>query len=129
MGGSGAVPDPAGRPAVLAVPYLSQALVLPHVAAVVSHCGAGTMFGALACGLPQLCLPHGTDQPFNAAAVVRAGAGLALDPDEVAADRVANALAQVLDGSALRAAARRLQQEIDAMPGPGEALRELVGRL
>lgn len=124
--------DPAavagGRSAVLAVPYVSQALVLPHCAAVISHCGAGTMFGALAFGLPQLCLPHGTDQPFNAAAVARAGAGLVLDPDGVTAGRVASALDDVLDGSALRDAARRLRHEIESMPSAGQALGELVGR-
>ena len=54
---------------VMAVPYLAQAQVLPHCAAIVSHTGAGTMLGALCFGLPQLCLPQGTDQPSNAAAV------------------------------------------------------------
>lgn len=125
--------DPAdvagGRPNVLAVPYLSQALVLPHCVAVVSHCGAGTMFGALGHGLPQLCLPQGTDQPANASAVARAGAGVVLPPDEVTADGVAAALDEVLVGSALRAGAERVRAEIDDMPRPAEALVRLLGGL
>ncbi len=119
----------ADRPWVLAVPYLSQALVLPHCAAVVSHCGAGTMFGALSFGLPQLCLPQGTDQPSNAAAVGRAGAGVVLTPDRVTVDSVATALEQVLDGPDVRAAATRLQAEIAGMPTPADALKLLIRRI
>ncbi len=125
--------DPAAvvgdRPAVLAVPYLSQALLLPHCSAVVSHCGAGTMFGALCFGLPQICLPQGTDQPSNAAAVARAGAGLVLAPGEVSADSVAAALDRALGGTDLRQGARRLRAEIDAMPDPSTALRRLLERV
>jgi UDP:flavonoid glycosyltransferase YjiC (YdhE family) len=125
--------DPAAvvgdRPNVLALPYLSQALVLPHCAAVVSHCGAGTMFGALCFGLPQLCLPQGTDQPFNADAVARAGAGEVLTPDQVTVDAVDRALERVLRDPAVRAAAGRLRAEIDDRPTPREALRVLLDRI
>ena len=65
-------------PAVRTAPFLPQAAVLPHCRAVVSHAGAGTMLGALCHGLPQLCLPQGTDQPFNTAALLPTGAALAL---------------------------------------------------
>ncbi len=119
----------AGRPDVLAVPYVSQALVLPHCVAVVSHCGAGTMFGALVHGLPQLCLPQGTDQPANAAAVAGSGAGLVLAPDEVDADAVDDALDRVLTDPAVRAAASRVRAEIDRMPAPAEVLPTLLDRV
>ena len=119
----------AGRPDVLAVPYVSQALVLPHCVAVVSHCGAGTMFGALVHGLPQLCLPQGTDQPANAAAVAGSGAGLVLAPDEVDADAVDDALDRVLTDPAVRAAASRVRAEIDRMPAPAELLPTLLDRV
>ena len=125
--------DPAdvagGRPNVLAVPYLSQALVLPHCVAVVSHCGAGTMFGALALGLPQLCLPQGTDQPANAAAVAASGAAVVLAPDRVDVDSVSGALDRVLADPAIRAAAGRVRAEIDRMPAPAEVLPALLDRV
>ena len=77
--------DPSGLgalpPAVRTAPFLPQAAVLPHCRAVVSHAGAGTMLGALCHGLPQLCLPQGTDQPSNTAALLPTGAALALEPD------------------------------------------------
>ena len=73
--------------------------------AVVSHAGAGTMLGALCHGLPQLCLPQGTDQPFNTAALLPTGAALALQPDEITADAVAEALGRLLGEPSYRAAA------------------------
>lgn len=117
------------RPNVLAVPYVSQALVLPHCVAVVSHCGAGTMFGALTHGLPQLCLPQGTDQPANAAAVAQSGAGIVLTPDQVGADSMRDALDRVLGDPSVRAAAKRVRAGIDRMPAPDEVRAVLIERV
>lgn len=103
-------------PAVHTAPFLPQAGVLPHCRAVVSHAGAGTMLGALCHGLPQLCLPQGTDQPSNAAALLPTGAALVLQPEEITADAVAEALGRLLHEPSYRQAANRLQAEIDRMP-------------
>ena len=55
------------RPAnVAAAAFVPQELLLPLASAVVSHTGSGTMLGALAAGLPQVCLPRGADQFANA---------------------------------------------------------------
>ncbi|MCW0216551.1 MAG: glycosyltransferase [Pseudonocardia sp.] len=103
-------------PAVLTARYLPQAAVLPQVRAVVSHAGAGTMLGAVCHGLPQLCLPQGTDQPSNTVALLHTGAGLALDPEEVTADAVAEALGRLLSEPSFAGAAQRLRAEVAAMP-------------
>ncbi len=116
--GPGFDPDMLGPlpPAVLTAPFLPQAAVLPHCRAVVSHAGAGTMLGALCHGLPQLCLPQGTDQPFNTAALLPTGAALALQPNEITADAVAEALGRLLEEPSFGQAANRLRAEIDQMP-------------
>jgi MGT family glycosyltransferase len=111
---------------VRTVPYLPQAALLPHCAAVVSHAGAGTMLGALCHGLPQLCLPQGTDQPFNTAALLPTGAALALHPDEVTGDAVAEALGRLLGDASFRAAAERLRAEIEQMPAADDVLADLA---
>ena len=100
----------------LAVPFLPQALLLPQCRAVISHTGAGTMFGALCQGLPQLCLPQGTDQPANAASVVASGAGVRLEPDEIDATAVAAAVDRLHPAGAVAAAARELAARISVMP-------------
>jgi UDP:flavonoid glycosyltransferase YjiC (YdhE family) len=112
---------------VLCAPYLPQATVLPRCSAVVSHAGAGTMLGALCHGLPQLCLPQSTDQPFNTAALLPTGAALALQPDQITAPAVAEALARLLGDPSFRQAAERLRGEIARMPPPDDVLPELAG--
>ena len=69
-------------------PFVAQAELLasehPPVL-VVHHGGSGTTLGAAAAGIPQLFLPQGADQFFNAAAVTEVGAGATLaSPDGVA---------------------------------------------
>jgi UDP:flavonoid glycosyltransferase YjiC (YdhE family) len=112
-------------PAVHIAPFLPQAAVLPHCRAVVSHAGAGTMLGALCHGLPQLCLPQGTDQPSNTAALLPTGAALALQPAEITADAVANALGRLLNEPSFRQAAGRLRAEIDRMPTAAAVLNAI----
>jgi UDP:flavonoid glycosyltransferase YjiC (YdhE family) len=113
-------------PAVRTAPFLPQAAVLPHCRAVVSHAGAGTMLGALCHGLPQLCLPQGTDQPFNTAALLPTGAGLALQPPEITADAVGRALGRLLDEPSFRQAADSLRAEIEQLPAAADVLAELL---
>ncbi len=109
--------------------FVPQAAVLPVCRAVVSHAGAGTMLGALCHGLPQLCLPQGTDQPFNTAALLPTGAALALQPEEITPDAVAEALGRLLEDASFREAATRLRAEIEQMPAADVVLDEILARL
>ena len=77
------------------MPYIPHTLLLPRCSLVVSHGGAGIMFGTLAHGLPQLILPQGADQFMNAAACQNARVALALTPDELSAEAVAAAAGRV----------------------------------
>ena len=100
-------------------PFVAQAELLtsdhPPVL-VVHHGGSGTTLGAAAAGIPQLFLPQGADQFFNAAAVTEVGAGATLaSPDGV----TEAAAALIADGPA-RASARALASEIAAMPSPAD---------
>ena len=53
--------------------WVDQPRVLQHCDVVVSHAGSGTFLGALAEGLPQLCLPQAADQFRNSEGGRRAG--------------------------------------------------------
>jgi UDP:flavonoid glycosyltransferase YjiC (YdhE family) len=127
---------PSSDPAVLGtVPanviverYVPQSLLFDRCAALVSHAGSGTFLGALAEGLPQVCLPQAADQFVNAAACERIGAGLALAPPAVTADAVAGALRRVLDDPTLRAGAAIAAATIASMPSPDEVV-ETIERL
>ena len=126
--GPGADPALLGpRPShVAVVEFVPQALVLPCASAVVSHTGSGTMLGALAAGVPQVCLPRGADQFANAERVRSAGAGVRLLPDEVSPERLRAAVQAVLHDQTYAQAAKALQVEIGAMPTAAEVLGDLV---
>jgi UDP:flavonoid glycosyltransferase YjiC (YdhE family) len=53
--------------------------------------------GALAYGVPVVCLPCGADQFANAAQVARTGAGITLLPDQVSVESIRDATHRVLD--------------------------------
>lgn len=100
--------------------YIPQTLLLSACDVVVSHGGSGTVLAALGMAVPQLCLPQAADQFINAAAVARAGAGLAIPPHEVDPTAVADAVRRLLDDSAFRRHARLVADDIAAMPSPDE---------
>jgi UDP:flavonoid glycosyltransferase YjiC (YdhE family) len=95
---------------------------------VVSHAGSGTFLGALARGVPQLCLPQAADQFRNAEGGLRAGAVLALRPDETTAEAVGSAVRRLLSEPGFREAAGRVAAEIAAMPSPAAVAAELAER-
>jgi UDP:flavonoid glycosyltransferase YjiC (YdhE family) len=78
--------------------------LLPNCAAVISHGGLGTVLRALAHGVPQLLLPLGRDQSFNANRVEQLGAGIEL-PTDAAPTPIRIALQALLTEPRYRAAA------------------------
>jgi MGT family glycosyltransferase len=106
--------------------WVPQAAVMPHAAAIVSHGGAGSTRLALAAGVPSVVLPTFADQPRNAERVAALGAGIA-PPDGPAG--LAAAVRRVLAEPSFRAAARRVQAEIAALPAVDEAPAALRAQL
>jgi UDP:flavonoid glycosyltransferase YjiC (YdhE family) len=87
--------------------YVRHAAVLPGAALLVSHAGLGTVLAGLAHGLPLVCLPLGREQPDNAAAVERVGAGRSLAPD-TPVDELRSAIGDVLARPGYRQASMAL---------------------
>jgi UDP:flavonoid glycosyltransferase YjiC (YdhE family) len=112
--------------------FWPQQDVMPEAAAVVGHGGFGTTMIGLAQGVPQVVLPlFALDQHYNAAAVVRAGAGLAVDgftaggslPDPmVLAAGVPAALTSVLDDPGYARAAQGVAKEMVGLPPADSAV-------
>jgi UDP:flavonoid glycosyltransferase YjiC (YdhE family) len=94
--------------------WIPQRDLLAHASAVVCHGGSGTVRGALAAGLPLVVVPLGADQPYNAQRIAAVGAGLAVPNADVSALRTA--IERVLVDAELRAGARRIADEIAALP-------------
>jgi UDP:flavonoid glycosyltransferase YjiC (YdhE family) len=138
----GQEPDPAALgplPAnVHAARWVPQDAVLSRAAMTVTHGGHGSTLGALAHGVPAVVVPlFSIDQWANAAAVERAGAGIALDEDRATRqvlaaprdwvlDGLRPAVEQVLADPEYTRAARRVAGAMAALPGPDAALDTLL---
>jgi len=96
--------------------FIPQAELLPSCSAVVHHGGAGTTFGALAHGVPQVILPQGADNYENATMCERAGTAIALRPETLSPTTLVSALRRVLDDEAYTRASRNCAEQVGAMP-------------
>ena len=105
--------------------FVPQAQLLARVTAVISHGGAGTMLGAASHGRPQLVVPLFADQWENGIAVRDAGCGSLAGPDERSVEDFERMLRTLIDGTSHRDAARRVADEIAAMPAPGDLVAEI----
>ena len=94
------------------VGYVRHAALLPWASAVVCHGGLGTVLAALAHSLPVVSVPLGREQPQNAAAVERVGAGLTLAPT-ASPDEIRTAVQRTVTDLELRAGAARMAMAID----------------
>ncbi len=62
-------------PHILSVPFGDAAILFPQTDLVICHGGNGTIYQALAFGLPVLCHPAHFEQEWNVAAIEREGLG------------------------------------------------------
>ena len=105
--------------------FVPQAWVLERVSAVISHSGAGTVLGTAARGLPHVVVPLFADQWENATAVSGAGCGVVIGPDRHHSDDIERSLHDVLTSTAHRVAAKRVAEEIAAMPTADQVVPEV----
>ena len=111
-------------------PWVEQSTVFAEAAAVVSHGGSGTTFGALAAGVPVVVAPLFADQHANATRVAEAGVGLVvadLATEATAATRLRSAIEAVRAGESYRERARLVSIEMAAAPTAARRLEELLG--
>ncbi len=81
---------PADLPAsVHCVDYAAHATLFPRASVIVHHGGIGTSSEALRAGRPMLVVPHGFDQPDNAARLQRLGVSATLPARRYRADLAA----------------------------------------
>ncbi len=105
--------------------YLPQVSILGRASALVTHAGNNSVSEALAAGVPMLALPFSTDQFDGAAAIERAGVGLAMDPNAVGSHDVADAVRRLLETP--HPALDQLAAELTDRPGPGVARAAVLG--
>jgi MGT family glycosyltransferase len=105
--------------------FIPQAELLPSCSAVVHHGGAGTTFGALAHGVPQVIVPQGADNYEHATMCERAGTAVTLRPHDLTPASLAAAVRRVLQTADYAVASRKCAQEIEAMPDATDVAQAL----
>ena len=111
-------PLPAG---VHAERWVHEAAVLPYVAAMVTHAGAGSVRTALSAGVPLALAPRFGDQPLNARAVEAAGAGVLVNGP----GGLRTAVSALLTQPAYAGVATGIAAEVAGLPDAGEAIEVL----
>ncbi|MFI7637419.1 glycosyltransferase [Nonomuraea sp. NPDC049400] len=97
--------------------------LLPRMAAIVHHGGAGTTGAALAAGRPQVLCPFVADQPFWAARAHAAGVAVPPQPQRrLTPDGLATAIRLAATDTAMAAAADDLGRRIRAENGAARAV-------
>jgi hypothetical protein len=97
--------------------------LLQTCTAIVHHGGSGTMFSAIAAGIPQLVIPQGADNDFNGRALQAYGCGLLSSGSTIDADPID----RLLTDDGLRAAAQKLRAENAQLPPPSALVDEIIG--
>lgn len=109
---------PQSLPATLhCVDYAVHADLFARAAVVVHHGGIGTSTEALRSGHPMLVVPHGFDQPDNAARLRRLGVAHVLPARRYRADRAAKLLDELLQQPRFQHASERAAQAMQREDG------------
>jgi UDP:flavonoid glycosyltransferase YjiC (YdhE family) len=109
--------------------FLPYDELLKDIDVVVAHGGAGTNLGALAAGIPLVLAPQGADQGGQAERATAAGAAILIPLEELSPGAIARAVADVLGQPGYRTSARKVADQIAAMPSPDDVAANLASAL
>jgi MGT family glycosyltransferase len=103
--------------------YVSHALLLPRCDVVITHGGYGSVMVCLDTGVPMVVIPlAGGDQAGNANRCAALGVARVVPPDQHTPEAIRAAVRDILDDPRYRQTARRLREQIRALPGPKHAV-------
>lgn len=118
--------------------YIPHTLLLPHCDVVITHGGASTTISSLFFGLPLVVIPLSNDHPFHAMRCAALGVGCVIkrsghfEPylfdryySGLSPKSIHDAVKEVLHNPSYRHSARRLREEMMALPGIENAVQIL----
>jgi UDP:flavonoid glycosyltransferase YjiC (YdhE family) len=108
-------------------PYLPFGQILSRCSALVYPGGIGTMAQAIKSGVPHLVVPHGHDQPDNAARVVKMGLGATIAPERYNSARVVRALNVLLSDRGIKQRSVELSKKMDSSGALASACNLIEG--
>ncbi|MBB6146342.1 MGT family glycosyltransferase [Silvibacterium bohemicum] len=121
------IPGPLSKNTV-AEPFLNFREILPHVDAVVTFGGYGTVTQSLSFGVPIIAAGLLEDKPENGARIAWTGSGIYLHTDNPTAEEVREAVEKVFAEPSYRSNAKKLAEEFAALD-PSRELPRLIEAL
>ena len=104
--------------------HISHKWLLPKMAAIVHHGGAGTTGAGLSAGVPNVVVPHFGDQFFWGNRVAKLGAGPEPIPrKKLTAKRLADAISSASHNKEMQEKAITIGEKIRTEDGVGQAIR------
>ncbi len=91
-------------------PHVPQLEVLEHTDVFVTHGGMNSVMEAIYYGVPMVVVPQQPEQAMTAARVAELGLGVALEPGEVTAGALRDAVTTVSDDAGYRSRIAHMQQ-------------------
>jgi zeaxanthin glucosyltransferase len=107
-----------------------QLELLKQTSVCITHAGLNTVLESLTQGVPQIAIPVAFDQPGVAARIADKKTGVVTSLDKLTADHLSTLLDEVLDNSAYRDNARKLEKAIAKVNGlsvAADAIEEALG--
>ncbi len=105
----------AGSP--LVVRYAPQLELIKRASLTITHAGLNTTLESLANGVPLVAIPVTADQPGIGARIKWSGTGEVVPLRKLSVARLREAIRKVMEDPSYRAAARRMQAEIQKVDG------------
>lgn len=105
--------------------YIDFKAALPCASVVLHHGGSGLLTQSVLAGVPQVVLPMGADQPFNAETVVRLGLGITLDPSDANAATIAAAVTHLAADEGARHRVRSVRSLVLGLPEPSQVVAQI----
>ena len=108
------------EPGVFCESFLNPQAILERAAAVICHAGNGTIYQALASGVPLIGIPTHLDQRFNARRLEALGLGRMLDLKQLRSDPgvLLRTLNELRSDRSVRENVRRFQRRIQSFNAP-----------
>lgn len=109
---------------VFRMKYVPHHWLLPHIAVMVHHGGAGTVAAALRAGVPSVTVPFYLDQPFWGHRLHEMGVGTKPIPrSQLTADKLAAAILEATNDRTMQDKVTELSKKIASEDGVGEAIK------
>lgn len=112
-------------PDAVATSWVPQLAVLERAAAMITHCGLGTVKECIFHGVPMLAVPMMRDQPDNAKRIVHHRLGVACDFETVTAAELAALVRQLDEDPAIRPGVARMQRRFHEIEDSGVGVQRV----